>query len=164
MEERNIKVSIVKARDWYNSGNNTLKELALQAFTKEELEIPSISSMIAIILDSRIWNLTMIQKIQLRELRNRNESNISAPKLLRVLALYFNKGWEKTVGNTGYFLAKKEWSSYVGAKNKLDEDWSIIKHESVCYPMPYFKNENDCKKSFEILKGLGKLENLYTDL
>ena len=35
--ERNIKISLEKAREWYNSGNKSLKEVALQAFKEEEL-------------------------------------------------------------------------------------------------------------------------------
>lgn len=35
--ERNITVTLEKAREWYNSGNTPLKEIALQAFSKEEL-------------------------------------------------------------------------------------------------------------------------------
>ena len=37
MEERNITVTLNKAKEWFNSGNATLKEIALQAFSKEEL-------------------------------------------------------------------------------------------------------------------------------
>ena len=37
MEERNITVTLNKAKEWYNSGNATLKEIALQAFDKDEL-------------------------------------------------------------------------------------------------------------------------------
>ena len=37
MKERNITVTLEKAREWYNSGNTTLKEVALQAFNKNEL-------------------------------------------------------------------------------------------------------------------------------
>lgn len=37
MKTRNIVVTLKKAKEWYNSDNNTLKELALQAFSKEEL-------------------------------------------------------------------------------------------------------------------------------
>ena len=36
MEERNIKISIEKARDWYNRGGE-YKELALSAFSEEEI-------------------------------------------------------------------------------------------------------------------------------
>ena len=37
MENRNITVTLDKAKEWFNSGNATLKEIALQAFSKEEL-------------------------------------------------------------------------------------------------------------------------------
>lgn len=36
-KERNIAVTLSKAREWFNSGNATLKEIALQAFSKDEL-------------------------------------------------------------------------------------------------------------------------------
>lgn len=37
MKKRNITVTLNKAKEWFNSGNATLKEIALQAFSKEEL-------------------------------------------------------------------------------------------------------------------------------
>lgn len=37
MKERNVTVTLEKAKEWFNSGNATLKEIALQAFGKEEL-------------------------------------------------------------------------------------------------------------------------------
>lgn len=37
METRNIEITLDKAREWYNSGNTTLKELALQIFNRDEL-------------------------------------------------------------------------------------------------------------------------------
>lgn len=40
MESRNIALTIKKAREWYNSGSSDLKEVALQAFTQEELTTP----------------------------------------------------------------------------------------------------------------------------
>ena len=36
MEERNVKISLDKAREWYNQGGE-LKELALSAFTEKEI-------------------------------------------------------------------------------------------------------------------------------
>lgn len=35
--ERNITITLEKAIEWYNSGNDSLKEIALQVFTKDEL-------------------------------------------------------------------------------------------------------------------------------
>lgn len=37
MKERNMKITLDKAREWYNSDNESLKEIALQAFDKDEL-------------------------------------------------------------------------------------------------------------------------------
>ena len=164
MEERIIKVSLNKAREWFKSGNSTLRELSLQAFSKEELEIPSVKYMIETLLESELWKLTSVQRIQLKSLMFRNEKEISAPKLFRIIALYFNVDWKKEVGNVGYFLTRTNFNySTYGKPNTLGNDWSIIKHESVCYPVTYFKSEEDCKKAFKILKDLDKLDNLYTD-
>ena len=38
MKERNITITIDKAREWYNSENDTLKKIALQAFNESELK------------------------------------------------------------------------------------------------------------------------------
>ena len=40
METRNVTLTLEKAKEFYNSGNTALMEVALQAFTKEELTIP----------------------------------------------------------------------------------------------------------------------------
>ena len=37
MKEKNITITLEKAREWYNSDNESLKEIALQAFDKKEL-------------------------------------------------------------------------------------------------------------------------------
>ena len=37
MKERNVTVTLEKAKEWFSSGNATLKDIALQAFGKEEL-------------------------------------------------------------------------------------------------------------------------------
>lgn len=39
MQERNIAVTLEKAKEWYNSDNATLKEVALQAFSEKELKV-----------------------------------------------------------------------------------------------------------------------------
>ena len=40
METRNVTLTLQKAKEFYNSGNAALKEVALQAFIKEELTTP----------------------------------------------------------------------------------------------------------------------------
>lgn len=44
MLERNVTVTLKKAKEWYNSNNATLKEIALQAFSEEELYTYSFQS------------------------------------------------------------------------------------------------------------------------
>ena len=34
MKERNITITLEKAKEWYNSGNDSLKEVALQALVE----------------------------------------------------------------------------------------------------------------------------------
>lgn len=40
METRNVTLTLQRAKEFYNSGNAALKEVALQAFTQEELTTP----------------------------------------------------------------------------------------------------------------------------
>lgn len=44
MKTRNVTLTLDKAKEFYNSGNDALKEVALQAFTKEELTNPEYTN------------------------------------------------------------------------------------------------------------------------
>lgn len=166
-EKRIIKVSYQKAREWYNSNNSSLKEIALQAFSKEELEQVNIRDIILLLLtDPFNFNLNNVQISQLQSINNRKDfDKISAPKLLRIIAVYFNEGfWKKKEGEEGYFFYKKEHGFMSMSHRVLDKYWCIASHNSVCYPtLVYFKNEKDCKDAYNIMKNLGKLDSLYTD-
>lgn len=43
MESRNVTLTLEKAKEFYNSGNTALREVALQAFTVEELTTPKFT-------------------------------------------------------------------------------------------------------------------------
>ena len=152
-EERTIKISFDDARKWYEHGG-VLKEIALRAFSEDELTTPDMDFIIRT-LGYRV--LTDVQRNQIMTLQGRSVDKISAPKLLRIIAFYFNKNWKKEIGNAGYFLTKTNFHYCTYSKpNTLGNDWSIVKHESVCYPVTYFKSKEDCKKAFKILKSLLK--------
>lgn len=55
MEERNVKISIETAKKWYNGEDESLKEIALQAFSESELKN-----------NVKVWNdlLTISEKIR----------------------------------------------------------------------------------------------------
>ena len=109
----------------------------------------------------------ILKKTQLESLKNRRDiSKTSAPKLLRILACYFNgEFWKKKGGDVGYFFYKKEPGFMTTCGNNiLDKQWCISSHTSVCYPtLVYFKREKDCKEAYNIMKSLNKLDALYTD-
>ena len=165
MEERYVTISFEKAKEWYNSNNPSLKEIALQAFTEEELKQIDLKEIIDFLLD--YFKFTDTQRIQLESLKARKNLNkTSAPKLLRILACYFNgEFWEKKEGVEGYFFYKKEGGFMNTCSPKImDKYWCISSHTSVCYPtLVYFKREKDCKEAYNIMKSLGKLDALYTD-
>ena len=167
MEERNIKVSLDKAREWYKSDNSTLRLLALQAFSKEELEVLSFEYIASKLFTTNyLENLTSIQKEQLHSIyRRKDYSKISAPKMLRIIAQYFNNGWKKKEYETGYFFYKKDCAYNSHSDKFLDKDgWTMMEHSSVVYPtIVYFKNKKDCIEAFRIMKEANKLDNLYTD-
>ena len=164
-EERYVTISFKKAKEWYNSDNSSLKEIALQAFNREELEQIDLKEIIDLLLDYR-FELTTTQRTQLESLKNRKDiTKVSAPKLLRILAIYFNVGWKKKEGEEGYFFYKKEGGfTNTYSPKVMDKYWCISSHTSVSYPtLVYFKREKDCKEAYNIMKSLGKLDALYTD-
>lgn len=165
METRYVTVSLEKAREWYNSNNPSLKEIALQAFDKEELEQIDLKEVINLLLS--YTEITNTQRIQLESIIKRKDIiKVSAPKLLRILACYFNgEFWKKKEGEDGYFFYKKE-SGFMNTYSPkvMDKYWCISSHTSVSYPtLVYFKKEKDCKEAYNIMKSLNKLDALYTD-
>lgn len=152
-ESRILQIDLKTAREWYKSNNAALKQLALKVFSEEELKLPVVKEFVDEILSSpEIYKLTEVQKIQLKGVQSRKGENISAIKQLRILALYYNKGWTKGSIGLGYFISKDNCG------------WKIIKHDTVNYPgIPYFKKEEYARKALEILS-YDLLERLYTDL
>ena len=93
-QEKILKVTKSEAREWYKSGNRALIEIALKLFKEEELKTTSIEEMIEYIVSNPdIYKLTDVQRIQINALKSRKNGNVSANKLLRLYALYYNKGW-----------------------------------------------------------------------
>ena len=97
METRNIKVTIEKAYKWYKSGDETLKVLALSAYTRNEL--------ISYYLKSKT------ELINLYIPRDKfKDFNILAE--LSLIASFFNK--EKEIeDNNRYFIAKNNKSNII---------------------------------------------------
>lgn len=64
MESRNVILTFEKAKEFYNSGNAALKEVALQAFTKEELTTPKYTDIKTFYDACKVLKLDKIQVIK----------------------------------------------------------------------------------------------------
>ncbi len=139
MKARNISVTLEQAREWYNSGNATLKTLALNAYTEDELELNYN------LIESKIdkacgcFNTPMCEQKKFQVLAE-----------LAIIAKYYNKGWKKTTCNTGYFLG-----NYNSGNSPVVETLNgvgVYQHNTVQYAgVVYFRNQEDAIKAVKIL-------------
>ena len=133
METRNISVTLEQAIKWYNSGNATLRELALNAYTKDELELDynSIDREV-----NQICTCICIPKCEGKKFQ--------VLAKLATIAKFYNKDWKKTACNTGYFIGNYN----NGNSPAID----IYTNSSAQYTgVVYFKNYKDAAKAIEIL-------------
>lgn len=145
MEKRNIKVTLEQAIEWYNSGNETLRTLALTVYTEEELTF-NIEYM-----QNKTPSCNYSLIIPVTESRK-----AFALADLAVIAKYFNKDWKKTPNNTGYFLGQSSQGFTYGATmiKGLESlrNIGIVEHNTVMYPgIVYFKEKEDLIKAVKIL-------------
>ena len=132
METRNISVTLEQARKWYNSGNATLRELALNAYTEDELG-PDYNSIDREV--NQICTCVCIPKCEGKKFQ--------VLAKLATIAKYYNKDWKKTTCNTGYFIWKY---------NDANSPISIHTNSTSQYAgVVYFKNYNDAAKALKIL-------------
>lgn len=164
MEKRNIKVSLEEARNWYNGEDQTLRKLALQAYTEEELNEPQ--SLKEVLESLGIQSLHLNMKLSgkdasstvklSKEIGVEIGSELTFHMKLALIAKYFNGTWEPDVTKTKYFLAKTHYSYDLPNSIKLDNNYCIGTHERVMYPgIVYFQKQEDVKKAYEMLKAEG---------
>lgn len=97
MESRNVTLTLDKAKEFYNSGNDALKEVALQAFTKEELTNPEYTNIKTFEGACRALGIVYRTDCDLNYL-SRVEGNLGkhlkAIYKLDIIRKALNKGWE----------------------------------------------------------------------
>ena len=138
LEARNISVTLEQAREWYNSGNSTLRTLALNAYTESEL-----------------MGYDYIKQLVKREATSvivpeGEVKKINVYSRLAIVAKYFNGSWNKTTRNTGYFLGN--YSTSCGPVVDTCNGVGVYQHNMVQYAgVIYFKNQEDAIKAVKIL-------------
>ena len=124
-----IEVSLEEAKEWYNSGDERLRTLALRAFDKNVLK-PDID--------------------YIRHCTNTRNCTVSVPIFkvskceaiadLEVIARHFNGTWKKNKDNRGYYIILT-----VGGMPSVSET-------NLCRAgVTYFKNEKDAREALDML-------------
>ena len=126
--ERNVKISLEKAREWYNSGNESLKEVALQAFKESELVVNPWETIKTFEDACRVLNINpkTVDLIYDTHLQNMYKLQIVKKALNGV-------DWEPKL-NTGTIYYP--WMRYYPKGNSYDSSWK---------PVANFKAKEDNK-------------------
>lgn len=161
MKERNITVSLEEARNWYNGEDQTLRKLALQAYTEAELSEPQSFKEVLESLGVQSLNLNMKLggKDALSTVKLSNGigieigSELTIHLKLALIAKYFNGTWRPETDKTKYFLGRTAYLYDIPNSTKLDNGYFIGIHAKVAYPgIIYFQKQEDVKKAYEMLK------------
>lgn len=138
-EKRNIKVTLEQAMEWYNSGNSTLRTLALSAYTEDELKFNLKY------INSKVCNTCFCASVPANEAEKYNTLAD-----LAIIAKFFNGSWKKTTNNTGYFLGN--FNAGCGPVVDTCNGVGVYQHNTVQYAgVVYFKNQEDAIKAVKIL-------------
>lgn len=141
MEARNISVTLEQAREWYNSGNSTLRTLALNAYAKNELIGYEY-------MKSCVNNETLGLTVPLNDF-----NKVRTNSKLAIIAKYLNGSWTMSAGKTGYFIGKSSMGgSSVIAQVDITNGIAIYEHRTVQYAgIVYFKNAEDAREAAKML-------------
>lgn len=139
---------LTQAREWYKSGDSTLKKMALCVYKESKLldepttfeEVLSKLNIVAIKHDLSIPFASAKEY----------GPKLSAQLKLMLVAKYFNKDWKMRKGVHGYFIGM--CSNINTPLFALGDSWGIFEHSTVVYPgVVYFNSIENAKKAFKIL-------------
>lgn len=114
---RIVKISLKKAKEWYNSGNESLKEVALQAFEKSELIVNQWESIKTFEDACRVlgFNPKGVDLIYDSHLQNMYK--------LQIIRRALNADWEPKL-NTG--VVYYPWLRYYPKGNSYNSRWKPV--------------------------------------
>lgn len=137
-EKRNITISLQEAREWYNSNNESLREIALKAYSEDELfgydyiknQVSTVST----------WYSSP----------NTEEGKWSVIHKLAVMAKYYNGDWKMEAGRFGHSIGKV--TSHGPTVTKLGDNIAILRHETAQYAgVVYFQKAQDAEEVAKLL-------------
>ena len=137
--DRKVSLNEVSSYKWYNSGNSTLRTLALSAYTEDELKFNLKY------INSKVCNTCFCASVPANEAEKYNTLAD-----LAIIAKFFNGSWKKTTNNTGYFLGN--FNAGCGPVVDTCNGVGVYQHNTVQYAgVVYFRNQEDAIKAVKIL-------------
>lgn len=138
MEKRNISISLEKAKEWYEGGNITLKQLALEAYSEEELKKKTTYSNII----DKLWGRGKLvtDQISISSITTSGVEKIKVLGKLYTIAAYFNGDWVPSSGTDNYYIGKSIGTIEI-----------VLCNSHILSSVPYFKNKEDAQKALEML-------------
>ena len=137
-EKRNITISLKEAREWYKSNNEALREIALKAYSENELSgYDYIKNQVSTV---SAWYSSP----------NTEEDKWRVVHKLAIMAKYYNGDWKMEAGRIGYFIGKV--TSHGPTVTKLGDNIAILRHETAQYAgVVYFQKAQDAKDAADLL-------------
>ena len=138
MEKRNISISLEKAREWYEGRNITLKQLALEAYSEEELKKKITYSDVF----DELWRSDKLvtDQISISSITTSGVEKIKVLSKLYTIAAYFNGDWVPSSGTNNYYIGKS-----------IETIERVLCNSYILSSVPYFKNKEDAQKALEML-------------
>lgn len=160
MEERNVKLSLEKAREWYQKGGE-LKEVVLQIYKEEELKTLTYKNICESLFANKsiysIGNGGSIEQIEnnngcydyIVHYPNKGTSSHQLKKLLAMnklvnVAKYLNNGWEPNWDDP---REDKNYIYYNSVDKTLETSHTVLSR----YATVYFKTPELAKRAIDIL-------------
>lgn len=148
MEKRTIEITLEQAREWYKSGDKTLKKLALTTYTEEELTIsyPDIESAIGDKL-AVIATAFPVDEI--------GKHTVNAK--LAIIAAYLNGNWKRSSLNKGYYIGKSSGGFDPERVIDYHNNIGICVHQTIIGAgIVYFKDVETTLRAYNMLTELDK--------
>lgn len=135
---KQINVTLEQARDWYNSNNETLHELALSVYSENELLDTFEHTISNVVKDSVKFTIPCDKRRKIEAIMD-----------LQLLASHYNDGWVKSINEIGFYIYK------------CGTNYCAFRHSLTTAGTIYFKDYSSAKRAIDVL-GKERLDAIFS--
>lgn len=129
METRNVTVTLEKAKEWYNSGNTTLKEVALQAFSEKELKVKSFTDIKTLEDVCEALNMDYEEFLHMKACLG--DTHLRAIYMLDLIRKALNGDWKPSIVSGNVYYPYVRFYSANEAREKAKENNWVAKESFI---------------------------------